>query len=124
MNKIIIATIPTILLASCATTPTTPLEAYLNRYAGAESVITYCPAYGGYSSVTAMTNDARQNLAQAQALGATQKDIAQARARVGGTFVAIAALTSPLDACSSMINNLAMAGTTAPAIASKPKPSS
>ena len=105
-----------LLTAACSTTPTTPLDAYLNRYAGAESVLTYCPAYGGYSSVAMMTDDAQKNLAQAKALGATDKDIAQARSRVSGVFVVAGALTSPVQACSAMINNLARVRTSVPTV--------
>jgi hypothetical protein len=104
-------------LAGCATAPATPMDAYLNRYAASESVLTYCPAWGGYSSVAAMTSDAQKNLAQAKALGATEKDMQKARARIGGTYVTMAALTNQAQACSTLINGLAQVGTTVPKVA-------
>jgi hypothetical protein len=103
-------------LAGCATAPATPMDAYLNRYAMSESALTHCPAWGGYSSVAAMNSDAQKNLAQAKALGATEKDMQKARARIGATFTTVYALTNQGQACSALINSLAQAGTTVPKV--------
>lgn len=106
------------LLTSCATTPATPMEAYLNRYGGAEAVAMNCPAYGGYGSVSSMRNDAETNLAKAKALGATDADIAKARERARGNLMGATFLVGPMEACSSFINNLAWAGTSSPEVRS------
>lgn len=113
---VVVAALP---LAGCMSA-STPTEAYLNRYAAAETVMVQCPAYGGYASASMMANNARTNLAQAKALGATDKDLADARGRVDGAFVTAAALTNIPSACGSLINSLAMAGTTKPVIAAQP----
>jgi hypothetical protein len=114
--KLIAAITAAASLASCVSGPATPKDAYLNRYVGAETVATQCPAYGGYGSVTQMRIDAEKNLAEARALGATDKDVAKARNRVNGTFAMAAALTSPMQACNTMLNSVAWAGTSKPVI--------
>lgn len=101
-------------LAGCTTTSYTPMERYLNRYAGAEAAAVQCPAYGGYGSVAAMRTDAEKNLPQARALGATDADVQKARQRVNGNVMAAAVLVGPADACNSLINSLAWAGTAPP----------
>lgn len=106
----------TALLASCASAPKTPMEAYLNRYAAAETVALNCPAYGGYGNVSAMRADAQANLAHARALGATEMDIKKARNRVNGNFFAAAALTNQWQACSALLNSIAWVGTSTPVI--------
>lgn len=110
-------------LTACATAaPSSPMEAYLNRYAGAEAAAMNCPAYGGYGSVATMRADAEQNLAKARALGATDADVKTAREHINGRLMSAIFLVGVPDACSSFVNNLAWAGTSAPAIAAKPKP--
>jgi hypothetical protein len=99
-------------LASCATTPGSPMETYLNRYAGAETIATNCPAYGGYSSVAQMRADAEKNLAQAKALGATEADVKKARDRVNGNFVGASILVGDMQTCSAFMNKLAWVGST------------
>ncbi len=107
-------------LAACQTTPFTAKEKHLNRYAGAEVAATQCPAYGGYGSVAAMRTDAEKNLASAKALGATETDVQQARQRLNGNFTGMVLMVGPVQACSSIINQLAWVGS-APAV-SDPKP--
>jgi hypothetical protein len=120
--KILVALAALSALSSCATTPASPMEAYLNRYAGAETVAMNCPAYGGYGAVATMRADADKNLAQAQALGATDADVKKARDRVNGNFVGASLLVGDMQACSSFLSNLAWAGSTpvAPTVV-KPK---
>ena len=119
--RLIVALAATATLASCATGPATPQEAYLNRYAAAETVAMNCAAYGGYSSVVQMKADADANLAKARAIGVTEMDIKKARNRVNGNFIMAASLTNPMQACNAMINNLAWAGTSQPVITPKSK---
>lgn len=120
-TRLLAALAATLSLASCATGPSTPQEAYLNRYAAAETVAMNCGAYGGYSSVVQMKADADSNLGQARALGATDKDVQKARNNINGRFFAMAALTNPPQACAAMLNNLAWAGTSKPVITPKKK---
>lgn len=110
-----IALAATLLLAGCATTETyTPMEKYLNRYAGAEAVAMNCPAYGGYGSVSQMRADAHTNLAKAKAMGATEADVAKAQQRVSGKLSSAIFLVGPIQACSAFVNGLAWAGTSTP----------
>ncbi len=110
MRMLIIAGAVAVSLAGCATTPATPMEAHLNRYAGAEAVAMNCPAYGGYGSVAAMRADAQKNLARAKALGATEADVTKARQRVSGNLMGATVLVGPIQACSAFVNNLAWVG--------------
>ena len=58
------------------TTPAAlPMEAHLNRYAGADTVARNCAACGGYGSIAEMRSGAEHNLARAQALGAKESAI-------------------------------------------------
>jgi hypothetical protein len=111
MLKIFMTTAAVILLGGCATTNYTPMERYLNRYAGAQTIAAQCPAVGGYGSVAVMRDDAQKNLAQARALGATDADVQKAQQRVDGNMMGATFLVGPGQACSAMINGLAMAGT-------------
>jgi hypothetical protein len=122
MKKSYLALAALLSLAGCATTPATPMEAHLNRYAGAEAVAMNCPAYGGYGSVAQMRGDAQTNLAKAKALGATEADVKKARERVNGNFMGAVFLVGDMQACSSFVNNLAWAGAETPTIQPKPKP--
>jgi hypothetical protein len=105
----------------CVSTPQTPMEVYLNRYAGAQAAAMNCPAYGGYSSIAAMKSDAETNLARARALGATDKDLQKARQNATGALSGAIILVGPLEACNSFIGGLAWAGTSTPEIKKKPK---
>ncbi|EMG51180.1 hypothetical protein WYI_23625 [Ochrobactrum sp. CDB2] len=109
------------LVAGCATTNYTPMERYLNRYAGAEVAAAQCPAYGGYGSAVAMRTDAEKNLAEARKLGATDTDVQKARSRVSGNFTGAVVLVGPMQACNSFINSLAWAGTSKPVAVSQTK---
>lgn len=120
MKKAILAIAGTALLASCQTASFTAKEKHLNRYAGAEVAAIQCPAYGGYGSVATMREDAQKNLASAKALGATEADIQAARQRLNGNFNGMVILVGPIQACNSIINQLAWVGST-PAV-SDPKP--
>ena len=114
------ALLATTLVACATTTPAaSPMEAHLNRYAGAEAVARNCPAFGGYGSIAAMRSDAESNLARARALGAKEADVKQARERMNGQLLSAIFLVGVPEACSSFVNGLAWAGTT-PAIV-KPK---
>jgi len=115
MKLSMLAALGGVFLVGCATTNYTPMERYLNRYAGAEVAAVQCPAYGGYGSAVAMRSDAEKNLAQARKLGATEVDIQKARSRVNGNFTGAVILVGPMQACSSFINSLAWAGTSTPA---------
>ncbi|MDX0834006.1 hypothetical protein GOD82_29765 [Sinorhizobium medicae] len=110
MRNLIVAGAAALSLAGCATTPATPMEAHLNRYAGAEAVAMNCPAYGGYGSVAQMRADAQKNLARAKALGATEADVAKARQRVNSNLMGATVLVGPIQACSAFVNSLAWAG--------------
>ncbi|MGO6895427.1 hypothetical protein RlegWSM1455_07190 [Rhizobium laguerreae] len=122
-NAYVAALLAATLTACAATTPAaSPMEAHLNRYAGAEAVARNCPAYGGYGSIAAMRSDAENNLARARALGAKETDIKQARERMNGQLMSAIFLVGPPDACNSFVNGLAWAGTT-PAVV-KPKAAS
>jgi len=119
MKKQCIALATIFSLAGCASTPSTPMEAHLNRYAGAEAVAMNCPAYGGYGSVAQMRADAKANLAKAKALGATEADIAKARQRVNSNLMGATVLVGPLEACSAFVNRLAWVGSDTPVIQPK-----
>lgn len=110
MRILIVAGAAALSLAGCATTPATPMEAHLNRYAGAEAVAMNCPAYGGYGSVAQMRTDAQKNLARAKALGATEADVAKARQRVSSNLMGATVLVGPLEACNAFVNRLAWVG--------------
>lgn len=122
MRKMTGAVLAMAALAGCATTPATPMEARLNRYAGAQVVAMNCGAAGGYASIATMRADAEKNLAEARALGATDADIAKATQRVNGNFMGAVVLVGDYQACNSFINNLAWAGTSTPVIKPKPQP--
>ncbi|WP_312367018.1 hypothetical protein [Ensifer sp.] len=120
MRILFVAGAAALSLAGCNTTPAaTPMEAYLNRYAGAEAVAMNCPAYGGYGSVSQMRADAQANLAKAKALGASDADVAKARQKVSGNLAGATVLVGPIQACSTFMNGLAWAGTEAPKIQPK-----
>lgn len=106
-------------LASCATTAATPMEAHLNRYAGAEAVAMNCPAIGGYGSVSQMKADAQANLAKAKALGATAADVEKARKNVSGNLSGAIFMVGPMEACSAFVNRLAWVGSDTPVITPK-----
>jgi|GEM_PF-1941102 len=116
------AALGSVFLAGCATTSYTPMERYLNRYAGAEVAAAQCPAYGGYGSVATMRVDAEKNLAEARKLGATEADIQKARSRLNGNFGGAVILMGPMQACHSVINSLAWVGTRTPAPVAPAKP--
>lgn len=119
MKRMYLALAALLPLAGCATTPATPMEAHLNRYAGAEAVAMNCPAYGGYGSVAQMRADAQANLAKARALGATEADVAQARQRVNGNLMGATVLVGPIEACNAFVNRLAWVGADTPVIPPK-----
>lgn len=110
MKLILMLAIAGTLMAGCQTTNYSPMERHLNRYAGAEVAASRCPAYGGYGSVAAMRADAEKNLAQARKLGATDADIQKARERLNGNMAGATLLVGDVQACNSLINNLAWAG--------------
>lgn len=58
-----------------------------------------------------MRADAQANLAQARKLGATEADIQKARQRMSSTYVSASILVGPVQACHTMVNNLAWVGT-------------
>ncbi len=111
-----------VFFAGCAMTNYTPMERYLNRYAGAEVATAQCPAYGGYGSVATMRTDAEKNLAEARKLGATETDVQKACSRVNGNFTGADVLVGPMQECHSFINSLAWVGTSTPAPATPNKP--
>jgi hypothetical protein len=121
MKLQITALVAILSLAGCATTPASPMEAHLNRYAGAEAVAQNCPAYGGYGSVAAMRSDAEKNLARARVLGATEADVKKARERVNGNFMGAVFLVGDMQACNSFVNQLAWAGSSPAIVPSKSK---
>lgn len=120
-TRMLAALAATLLLASCTTQAKDPKTAYLNRYAFAETVAMNCPAYGGYGSVAQMRDDAQKNLASARALGATDKEVSKARNNANGTYVAVAVLANPFQACNAMLSDVAWAGTSKPIIPPKKK---
>ena len=116
VKSLIVPVILSISLTGCVSAPKSPKDAYLNRYASAQVLAAQCPAYGGYSSVVAMRDDAEKNLAQAKALGATDADLQRARGNANGAYATASVLVGPFQACGSMMNSLAMAGTSVPQI--------
>ncbi|KQS74399.1 hypothetical protein ASG25_00325 [Rhizobium sp. Leaf384] len=122
MRKLYIALAAVAPLAGCATTPATPMEARLNRYAGAQVVAMNCAAAGGYSSVATMRADADKNLAEARRLGATDADVAKATQRVNGNFAGAVFMVGDYQACNSFMSTLAWAGTSTPVVKPKVQP--
>lgn len=123
MRMLFVAVAAALSLAGCTTAPAaTPMEAYLNRYAGAEAVAMNCPAYGGYGSVAQMRADAQANLVKAKALGATDADVAKAREKINGNLMGATVLVGPVQACNAFTNGLAWAGTETPKIPPKVPP--
>jgi len=117
MKKIYIALALATAIAGCQTAPAaTPMEAHLNRYAGAEAVAMNCPSFGGYGSVASMKADADKNLSKARKLGATDADIKAARTRLNGQLQSTIFLVGPMEACSAFMNRLAWAGDSTPVI--------
>ncbi|MGV8855211.1 MAG: hypothetical protein ACOH2L_11230 [Devosia sp.] len=122
IKKFMICTIIALTVSGCATTqgPSTPQEAYLNRAAGAEVAATNCASAGGYSSVAQMRADQQSNLSKAKKLGATDAEYDQARRKVQGQWTTAYIFTNAYQACNSLINSVAWAGTAAPILPAKP----
>jgi uncharacterized protein YceK len=122
MRRVLLVAAVSALASGCVTAPpATPMEAYLNRYAGAEAVAMNCPAYGGYGSVAQMRSDAEKNLARAKSLGATAADVKKARDRINGQLMSAIFLIGPVEACNGFVNRLAWVGDSAPVIPPRKK---
>ncbi len=110
MKYVTLVLVP-VYLAACAPVPEqTPVQKHLNRVAGAEIAARQCPSYGGYGSVAEMRADAARNWQQAQALGATEADLATARDLVQSQYANGVFLVGPAETCRQFINTLAWAG--------------
>ena len=99
-------------LAACEPMPEqSPMQRHVNRVAGAELAQRECPAYGGYGAVAQMRADAAANWQQAQALGATEADLAAARDLIGQRHFSNTLAFGPDEACRQLVSGLAWAGT-------------
>lgn len=95
-------------LTACATAPLTPMQLHLNKYVGTKLAADHCPAQaGGYGDIKQMHDDGVAELEKARALGATDKDVAEAESRMGPAFVTMAALIGQREACGTLISKLA-----------------
>jgi hypothetical protein len=96
-------------LTGCAVEPpASPMEKYARLAAAARVSAENCGGYvGGYASAQQLRDDANMNVAKARQLGATDAVLAKARSDVLNAFNTALVFTTPQDACSQLISELA-----------------